>query len=158
MGQGIALDSTDDSSNEGTNLLMMFLAKTDGVKTPTGRDSKSGICYYMTKQSNRKLLCHLCNKDFKFHGSTSTHTTHLLRVHPTHVDFSNEKSPSRSRTNSLSDNCSSPTYPPKFLSKKRTEEITKAIIARIIMLDMRTASTANGYEFYSVFQAAEPSY
>ena len=118
-------------------------------KTPTGRQSKSRIWKYMSLIDIRRLKCNICDKSFKFNNSTTSHMTHLLRKHPTVVDFSSPEQSEKSAGSSEAQNNS--------ISKKRKKDITRAL-TKIITVDMRPPHMMKGTGFRSAMKVIEPNY
>ena len=75
--------------------------------------------------------------------------THLLRKHPTVVDFSSPEQSEKSAGSSESQNNS--------ISKKRKKDITRAL-TKIITVDMRPPHMMKGTGFRSAMKVIEPNY
>ncbi len=103
----------------------------------------------MSLIDNGRVKCNICEKSYKFNNSTTSHMTHLLRQHPTVVDFSSSQS--EKSVGSSEDQKSS------SISKKRKKDIARAL-TKIITVDMRPPHMMKGTGFRSAMKVIEPNY
>ena len=139
--------------------------------TPTGKISRSAIWKHMTmvEGSDNQIICNLCPTErlpngkpknvFAYHGTTTTHITHLRRQHGNVIDVRDFPPESSGSSPSVHDYMVEGRFGKKIMPcpSERAKAITAAL-AGVIYLDLRPASFVEGRGIRWLLHVLEPRY
>jgi len=120
---------------------------------------RSDIWEHMTKTTSKTVECKLCNKEFAYHGSTSTFSRHLQTAHPLVLNAPKPSSSSTSSSTPSTSKTSQPTllFGARKFSEARQEKANE-LLTKFIISNMLPLSLVDDEAFQEFVRFLEPEY